>query len=410
MADLEKPKNIVVNLPDDPEDVEPQKGLDQIVQRLHEALKSKEGKDTLYRVGDLMYESFRGKEYSPQNVLASIRKVYSTHKSDFNPKLSFHQFIASFGPGMVKLCQQKLQEIGGYNLGRTGESSDGVDGKFGKKTKKALNAYYSKTEDPEQQTAKVINPEEITVTRVSYQPPSIPERYEGSAIEPYRRGTEKGTFTPLSELAPSISAIYGENETTYDNKKMYKVFGKNKAEVMKFNITEDPLTQKPVSFMGKPLTGGINMEMYVFLKVAEAEIQKLNLKYVPNGESIGGFEYRRMKMIDGSDNGMSMHAYGAIDIDAGANSPKSGRGDIPDEVVMALVNAGLAWGGARDKAFSYLGRDPMHFQTRFPADSPQGQSIINASPVGRKYWSVIGPMLAKKHQEKLKRENPANVA
>jgi len=97
---------------------------------------------------------------------------------------------------------------------------------------------------------------------------------------------------------------------------------------------------------------------------------------------------------------MSMHAYGAIDIDAGANDPKSGRGNIPDEVVQELVKAGLAWGGTKDKAFDYLGVDPMHFQLRFPAGSPQGQAIINASTVGRKYWDALGPILAQKHKEK----------
>lgn len=461
MAKFEKQKPIIIELPDDPQDLEPIKSTDEIVVRLHEALKSKEGKDSLFRVGDLMYESFKGKEYSPQNVLSSVKNVYETNKSEFNPQLSFNQFIESFGPGMVKLCQQKLQEMGGYNLGNSGENKDGIDGKFGKKTKKALRVYYKKSEKPEQAPSKVkVAPQkklatkkqkspqlsskpksktaqpaapktapkpapqpapesdEMIVTRVSYkqpdlaisvdppkppaseyQPPANPESAFDTSIEPYEPGTEKGTRTPLKELNPAISSIYQQYETVYDNKSMDKYYGKTKAEVMKFNIANDPLTGKPVSFMGKKLSGGISMEMYVFLKIAEAEIQKLHLKYVPTGKTIGGFEYRRMKMINGSDNGMSMHAYGAIDIDASSNDPKSGRGDIPDEVVIALVNAGLAWGGTRDEAFGYLGQDPMHFQLRFPIDSPQGLAIINNSSVGKKYWSVIEPMLIQARQK-----------
>lgn len=426
MGKFEKQKPIIIELPDDPQDHEPIKSTDEIVVRLHEALKSKEGKDSLFRVGDLMYESFKGKEYSPQNVLSSVKNVYETNKSEFNPKLSFNQFIQSFGPGLVKLFQEKLQQAGGYNLGKSGENKDGVDGKLGKKTKKALSVYYKKTPtvSPSKPKPKPtplqpeIESDEMIVTRVSYrqpdlaisvdppkkpaseyQPPTNPEAPIDTTIEPYKPGTESGTRTPLKELNPVISSIYQQYETVYDNKSMDKYYGKTKAEVVKFNISEDPLTHKPVSFMGKELSGGISMEMYVFLKIAEAEIQKLNLKYVPAGKTIGGFEYRRMKMINGSDNGMSMHAYGAIDIDASSNDPKSGRGDIPDEVVIALVNAGLAWGGTRDKAFGYLGRDPMHFQLRFPIDSPQGLAIINNSPVGIKYWTAIEPKLMQARQK-----------
>lgn len=464
MAKFEKQKPVEIDVTEKPTDAVPQKDQDQIVLRLHEALKAKEGKDSLYSVGDLMYETFKGKEYSPQNVLASVREVYNTNKSEFNPQLTFNQFIESFGPGMVKLCQQKLQEMGGYNLGKSGENKDGIDGKFGKKTKKALRVYYKKLEKPEQAPAKVKaappkklaakkqksprlsskpkskaappaapkpapqpapESDEMIVTRVSYkqpdlaisvdppkppsseyQPPANPEAAFDTSIEPYKPGTEKGTRTPLKDLNPAISSIYQQYETVYDNKSMDKYYGKTKAEVVKFNISQDPLTGKPVSFMGKELSGGISMEMYVFLKIAEAEIQKLHLKYVPAGKTIGGFEYRKMKMINGSDNGMSMHAYGAIDIDASSNDPKSGRGDIPDEVVMALVNAGLAWGGTHDKAFDYLGRDPMHFQLRFPIDSPQGLAIINNSSVGKKYWSVIEPMLMQARQKAQPAESP----
>jgi hypothetical protein len=422
MSKSEKPKPIEIILPDEPEKLEPQKGADDIVRRLHEALKSKEGKETLYSIGDLMYETFKGKEYSPQNVLSSIREVYNKNKADFNPRISFNRFIQSFGPGMVKLCQQKLLEIGGYNLGNSGENKDGLDGKYGKKTKKALGRYYSKQEAPKEDST-----DEITATRVSYQQPSAPpqtdlpktaepqlpanpEGAEDVTIEPYKPGTEKGTLTPLGKLNPRISAIYGQNETVYDNKHMDAIYGKTKKEVMEFVITEDPITHKPVSFMGKRLEGGISMEMYAFLKVAEAEIQKLNLKYVPKGATIGGFEYRKMKMINGSDNGMSMHAYGAIDIDSGTNKPENGRGDIPDEVILELVKAGLAWGGTKDAAFDYLGRDPMHAQLRFPGDSPQGQAIINASPVGRKYWSVLGPMIAAKREAKRQRDKSPMTA
>lgn len=421
MSKSEKQKPIEIILPDESEKIDSQKDADEIVRRLHEALKSKEGKETLYSVGDLMYETFKGKEYSPQNVLSSIREVYNKNKAGFNPRISFNQFIQSFGPGMVKLCQQKLLEIGGYNLGSSGENKNGVDGKYGKKTKKALGRYYSKQEAPKKEDT-----DEITVTKVSYQPlvptstdlpqkpeyqsPADPESTDDVTIEPYQPGTEKGTLTPLGKLNPRISEIYGQSETVYDNKHMGEIYGKTKKEVMEFVITEDPITHKPVSFMSKRLEGGISMEMYVFLKVAEAEIQKLHLKYVPKGATIGGFEYRKMKMIDGSDNGMSMHAYGAIDIDSGTNKPENGRGDIPDEVVLELVKAGLAWGGTKDPAFNYLGKDPMHAQLRFPADSPQGQAIINASPVGRKYWSVLGPMIAAKREAKRQRDKSPMTA
>lgn len=147
----------------------------------------------------------------------------------------------------------------------------------------------------------------------------------------------------------------------------------------------------------------MNMIMLPFLKIAEEEIRRQNINYQPRNK-IGGFAYRNMRLNGKMSNVKSHHAYGlAIDMDSDTNDTKDGRGDIPDEVVLALVNAGFAWGGTRNEAFKYLGRDAMHFQLRFDARDPEAQAILRASPIGMKYWKAILPLLPDDYKKGLDR-------
>ena len=175
---------------------------------------------------------------------------------------------------------------------------------------------------------------------------------------------------------------------------MHEKFGKTEKEVQRYITKIDPITKGPVTFLGKPLAGGINLMMLPFLKIAEEEIEKSGVNYVPDGKAIGGFDFRDMK-VQGKPSGYpSFHKFGlAIDIDAFQNMPRHDRGTIPDQVVMAMVKNGFASGLVAHPDFTYLSADPMHFQLRFPPESEQGQEIINASAVGIQYWEAVKPLL-----------------
>ncbi len=86
----------------------------------------------------------------------------------------------------------------------------------------------------------------------------------------------------------------------------------------------------------------------------------------------------------------SSHALGtAIDIDPSENGYQAGRGTIPDQVVMALVESGFAWGNVHDAVHHpKLGEDPMHFQLRLDPRSAEAQAILDANPIGRQYWDA----------------------
>lgn len=396
--------------------------LSPLAQKLHEALNSKE--TDLKKVGDLMNETFKTAEYSPEVVLSSIKDIFDQHKAEFKPPKTLESFIKSFGEGMVSLCQQKLVEAG-YKLGKFGKNKDGVDGKLGPMTAAAISNYFKKKTGPA--TSLKPKAEEVPAKEVKIDKP-IPQKVEkvsknpedkqpkakilsvdqGDKVNPEEeyipKSYQPGEKAPkplstLAELKDPIEEIYERTPHIYKINTIRNIFGdRNGEKIKKYITTVDPLTNEPISFLGRPLHGGINLMMIPFLKIAEQAIQNMGLNYKPKAKDIGGYHNRDMNSMGGQPSNVpSFHAYGiAIDMDASENSPAKGRGDIPDEVVMEMVKAGFSWGGRGDLTakYDFLGSDPMHFQMRFPPTDPAGQAIINASSAGRAYWKVIEPMLA----------------
>ncbi len=213
-------------------------------------------------------------------------------------------------------------------------------------------------------------------------------------LEPYKPGTEASILTPKSQIQSQITEIYGQQKTTFTTERMASYFGRRQEKYERYVTNTDPLTNKPLTFLGRRIHGGISLAVITNLKIAEEAIRQSGVNYQP--AEIGGYDNRGM-MINGvpDPNIPSHHKYAlALDLDHSLNGPKSGRGKIPDQVVMAMVNAGFAWGKVGGPEFSYLGNDPMHFQLRFHPDEPAGQAIINSSEVGKAYWEKIEPMLA----------------
>lgn len=406
----------------------------ELMKRISKAVEDTEDEDSLLKEGTLLYETFKSKEYSPDMVLSSIRESYKEHKDEFDPPKSFHDFIRSFGKSLVMLCQQKLLEDNeDCDLGKSGEKQDGIDGIIGKLTGPALDAYFEEMDKANKGPKEASNATEVatkseaasSATEVAgYQAASAPaktqpesaaqpERQPDSAalFKPYQRGTEKGRFTDMGSLQKNIrSEIYDPNKSTYNVDTLHDYFGKEGHEIQQYLTIVDPVTKGPITFMGKKIDK-LNLEMLVFLKITEQNIKAKNLKYLPGG--ISGYQDRNLHFINQENDPKlmelalrtpSFHKYGmAIDIDYSKNRPENGRGDIPDEIITTMCETGLAWGGVGDsheRSSSYLGRDPMHFQPRFPADSEEGQAIIQASPIGQEYWRVIGPMLREIKQKK----------
>lgn len=415
--------------PSESGEASPEKKPSELILLIRKALESKEGADSLRKLGDLLYETYKGDEYSPAIILSSIREVYDENKSTFAPPLTFNNFLKSFGPGMVMLCQQKLAAVGGYNLGKFGRKKDGVDGKLGKMTNRALQRYYKKTRTPKtikaQEGVDPQIPGEQPAPQLPHQAPIPPpkdvpppvqsvaympmEATGDTEVVPYTPGTQPGTITPNKDLNPRLDAIYAQNRTTLTHQNLPEHYGRSEEEVRRFIILNDPITGGTATFLGRTIDHkgrsgpGLNMIMLPFLKIAEEEIRRQNINYQPRNK-IGGFAYRNMRLNGKMSNVKSHHAYGlAIDMDSDTNDTKDGRGDIPDEVVLALVNAGFAWGGTRNPAFSYLGRDAMHFQLRFDARDPEAQAILRASPIGMKYWKAILPLLPDDYKKGLDR-------
>lgn len=90
----------------------------------------------------------------------------------------------------------------------------------------------------------------------------------------------------------------------------------------------------------------------------------------------------------------SPHKYGAVDLDPDFNWPKHGRGDIPDEVLLAMAEAGFNLGAMGDETAShYLIGDFTHFQMRYLPPDPAAQALFDKYPIGRRYWEKVKPML-----------------
>ena len=108
---------------------------------------------------------------------------------------------------------------------------------------------------------------------------------------------------------------------------------------------------------------------------------------------------------------LSAHALGmSIDMNPGLNEPSykyhdqekyphlynpriypgNNRGEIPDEVILALMECGFIWGGSGGAVgCPELNDDPMHLQLGVNPWSERGQAIINASRIGRECWDAV---------------------
>ena len=102
-------------------------------------------KEDVNKLGNEMAETLKGSPY--KDVLDSIESAYEAHKSDFQKKdIDINKFIDSFGPEFVKLVKQKLNDA---NLDVKDDKGNKItiDPKssvFADKTRKLLDAYYSK--------------------------------------------------------------------------------------------------------------------------------------------------------------------------------------------------------------------------------------------------------------------------
>ncbi len=213
-------------------------------------------------------------------------------------------------------------------------------------------------------------------------------------IVPYRSGEVKAEISTKKDLIQKLDSIYSKNKTIFTVNNLHEYFGKN---YKRFLIKEDPITKKPLRFLGKLISQGVNIMMLPFLRMAEKKIMDKNINYKPIAKHVLGFQDRNMKFIDNRKSTVpSFHKYGlAVDIDPGLNGPRDGRGTIPDEVILAFAESGFACGLFGYKDFAYLGQDPMHIQLRFPPGSKEGQSLIKSSPVAKKYWKAIQAPLSK---------------
>lgn len=353
-------------LADDLDPAEHEQPGDRLIAQMREALEGGHDREQLHEVGDLIFEEFSAPEYPAEVVLPSLAEVYREHRDQFDPKLTFVAFIRSFGPGLVKLCQQKLVDEGGYDLGQYGENNDGVDGILGSMTNRALREYFrnlhgQQDEEPEQ---------------------------------PY----EKPRLSPKASLEGAILDHYHQTDNSYRTLDLPKIFGRDRNKIEKYITDTDPVTGGELTFLGRPLfrpdekgARGTHLYLIPFLKIAEEKIRDSGVNYQPRAQTLGGYRFRGMKIGGKETKTLSSHAFGlAIDIDPSANGPQHGRGNIPDQVVMAMVESGFAWGYIHEPVdYPKLGIDPMHFQQRFPPDSEDGQAIINSSPIGQKYWQAV---------------------
>lgn len=407
-------------------------------------LESKRSGKLLER-GTAMYEKY--KEYPANIVLSSIKEVYESKKTKLG--IAFSTYIDSFGSGLVKLCQQKLVELN-YDLGKTG--TNGVDGIIGPKTRQALNTYYAgkKTESFESQKPaiprqpskpesvsslisrpipevdKIIkNPVEIPPSRPQAKAKSISKEdatatdknplpklgvVDLATLSP-EQSPRKAEVTPKPAFEGKVKDLYEKLPSHFPTTRLSQYFGTRLDKIQAFLTDKDPTNGTPLTFLERPIPK-LNLLAIPFLKIAEEKINASGIKYKPKAERLMGYENRDMNIqgqAPGTSGRKSSHAFGvSIDMDPTDNDSSTGhnkregrnrmyaainRGNIPDEVVLAMVESGFIWGGVKTAGFDELGDDPMHFQLRVDPRSAEGQAIINSSVEGRKYWNAIRPLL-----------------
>lgn len=391
------------------EEKSPEQQQQTISDKLREIFSNKEGLENLYKIGDLMYESFSGEEYSPAIVIESLSEIYHEQKEQFDPPLTFDDFIRSYGPGLVKLCQMKLVTEGGYNLGKYGPAGDGIDGLLGRMTSSALRQFFEKRAEKEDSP----NPDETTPSQEepvpsqeepTVSPQSRPPEIETAAPKETEWRTEKPTISDKLELEDPIKAEYARHNNRFNAWRMKERFGDRYEKVKPYITTIDPKTNKPLTFLGRLINGGMNLLAIPFLAIVKDKLEKMGLQYEPVAKELGGFSFRNMNIIGKPRSKPttgrldptlppSSHAFGmAIDIDADKNKPTDGRGNIPDQVAMAFIESGWIWGLVGTPDHGELGADPMHFQAPDPR-TPEAMAIIKSSEVGSEYWELIQHLL-----------------
>jgi hypothetical protein len=209
---------------------------------------------------------------------------------------------------------------------------------------------------------------------------------------------EKPVVTPKRQFEGQIKALYAELARTgvsVSTASMLHYYGRAQHKIAPFIVSVDPITKQPITFLGKRVLGGVNVYMLPILKAAEAAILRQGVTYKPAGSHIGGYEFRGMRIAGQvSKDILSSHATGlSLDIDSSANAPTTNaatnRGDIPDRVVLAMVEHGFVWGGVTRVNFAELGNDPMHFQFSLHKDDERYQEILRTSPVAASYLKAL---------------------
>lgn len=381
--------------------------LDESLRKIDAALDKKESKDSLEALGTEMLYEFSKEKYTPEVFLNSLQEVFFDHEHQFNPPIDFFEYVEAFGPDMVILCQQKLKDAG-LDLGKFGPNEDGVDGKLGNVTAAAFNEFYNPEGDLDKDE-KALSDQIPSVGQSKAKSAPVSEGIKvnedeprqtadlsdqsGLLTHPFERGKE--SYHKTHEIISALTAYHNQTESTVVLNNLARDFGEKEKFGPPFLITEDPITHGPIKFLGRTIENGIHAALLPALKAAEEKIAGMHLNYQPGG--IGGTRKNCMMSFNGklSDTIPSFHAWGlAIDIDAGENFGRHGRGTIPDEVAAALVESGLHWGliGNPSKP-PYLGKDPMHFQLRYLPRDPNYLSSISASTEGMKYYYKLKPVL-----------------
>ncbi len=349
--------------------------------------------------GDKLCAKYESPEYDPKLVLSVVADVYAKYRNEFKPKISFFEYVEAFGSGLIKLCQTKLSGVS-------------VDGVLGQPTKDAFAAQIPDVSKWDKAPQSADLGDSATGIRSDSKAKISDGDKEAKPLPPlgvdvdelteftYKRGTEKGHVT--NTVRQSVAVIYNSQEPTVTIPNLVPKFGEWKNFGAPFLITEYP-PGKPITFLETNIEHGIHIALLPLLKAVEKEIMDHNLSYKPPG--IIGRQPRNMSFQESQADGKlksvesktipSFHAWGlAIDINKDQNRPEYGRGNIPDEVVMAFAKFGFLWGLHGNPGLPpYLGNDPMHFQLSFLPNTLEYLAMCQKSPVAMRYLRQIQPVL-----------------
>jgi len=116
----------------------------------------------------------------------------------------------------------------------------------------------------------------------------------------------KGTISKKPAYTKKIEELYTQNAAkgitftvanmrqyfgVKDNGKVARSLNETHAAFSRFIVKTDPITGGPITFLGRPITGGVNAYMLPMLKAAESEIAKSGFNYRPAGPTILGLGF-----------------------------------------------------------------------------------------------------------------------